>query len=332
MERGRPPAQVTASTSTTESPVTTVQEPSDAAPHPALAVALLELSTERDGWLRRVLAAEIRGYDRGVAHTYPAAWADGYAAAEADMAEIWSLTTTFVLSVADRPGPEARDSVDRRLRAAVYAEREAAIAHWREFFARAAATPAAKRCRVTGFYGRDYDDDDNPIPESADLDGAQLLAELHSALTRYVILPSPEAADAVVLWIAATHGVQAWHCAPRLDITSPVKRCGKSRLLDIIEATCYNPLITVNISPAALVRSITEDLPTLLLDEADAVFGPKAADNHEDLRGILNAGHSRNRPYIRWDIRTRDTEKCPRSRWLRWPASARCPTRSPTGR
>ena len=142
-------------------------------------------------------------------------------------------------------------------------------------------------------------------------DGPELLGELHAALTRYVVLPSPEAADAVVLWIAATHAVQAWNCAPRLDITSPVKRCGKSRLLDIIEATCHDPLLTVNISPAALVRSIGEDPPTLLLDEADTVFGPKAAENNEDLRGILNAGHSRNRPYIRWDVATRGTEHCP---------------------
>ena len=90
--------------------------------------------------------------------------------------------------------------------------------------------------------------------DPADL-GAPLLDELHAALTRYVVLPSPEAADAIVLWITATHAQQAWNCAPRLDVTSPVKRCGKSRLLDIIEATCHDPLMTVNISPAALVRS-----------------------------------------------------------------------------
>jgi hypothetical protein len=143
------------------------------------------------------------------------------------------------------------------------------------------------------------------------VDGAELLGLVHGKLARYVVLPSPEAADAIVLWIAATHAVPAWNCAPRLDITSPVKRCGKSRLLDIIEATCRAPLITVNISAAALVRSIGADPPTLLLDEADTVFGPKAADNHEDLRGILNAGHSRNRPYIRWDVTTRQTEQCP---------------------
>ena len=145
----------------------------------------------------------------------------------------------------------------------------------------------------------------------SEVDGAALLDQTHAALSRYVILPSAEAADAVVLWIAATHGMQAWHCAPRLDVTSPVKRCGKSRLLDIIEATCHDPLITVNISPAGLVHSIADDPPTLLLDEADTVFGTKAADNHEDLRGIINAGHSRNRPYIRWDPKARERETCP---------------------
>ena len=135
-----------------------------------------------------------------------------------------------------------------------------------------------------------------------------------------------------MLWITATHAAPAWNCAPRLDVTSPVKRCGKSRLLDIIEATCHDPLLTVNISPAALVRSIGDDPPTLLLDEADTVFGPKAGDNHEDLRGILNAGHSRNRPYIRWDMLAsghRSTAR--RSPWPRSPGSAPCPTRSPTG-
>jgi hypothetical protein len=35
-----------------------------------------------------------------------------------------------------------------------------------------------------------------------------------------------------------------------------------------------------------------EGLPTILFDEIDTVFGPKARDN-EDLRGLLNAGHRR---------------------------------------
>ena len=83
--------------------------------------------------------------------------------------------------------------------------------------------------------------------------------------------------------------------------------------MDVTEAVCHSVLMTVNVSVAALVRSINpNDLPTLMVDEADTLFGTKrAADNHEDVRGILNSGHQRNRPYTRWDIMTRSQEQCP---------------------
>jgi Protein of unknown function (DUF3631) len=140
--------------------------------------------------------------------------------------------------------------------------------------------------------------------------GAPLLAELHAALRRYVVFPSPEAADAVALWVAATHAQPAWEHAPRLAVVSPLKRCGKSRLLDIIAETCHEPLITVNATIAAVVRAIGHDPPTLLVDEADTLWGSrKQADNNEDLRGLLNAGHQRNRPMLRWDVTTRTLDR-----------------------
>jgi hypothetical protein len=140
--------------------------------------------------------------------------------------------------------------------------------------------------------------------------GAGLLGELHAMLTRYVVFPSPQAADAVALWVAATHVQPAWEHAPRLAVVSPLKRCGKSRLLDVVAETCHGPLITVNATIAAVVRSIGEDPPTLLVDEADTLWGSKkVADSNEDLRGLLNAGHQRNRPMLRWDVTTRNLER-----------------------
>ncbi|MFI7547265.1 DUF3631 domain-containing protein [Actinoplanes sp. NPDC049599] len=142
-------------------------------------------------------------------------------------------------------------------------------------------------------------------------EGAAILDRLHAIITKYVVLPSPEAVDAVVLWIAATHGQLAWAHAPRLVIRAPEKRCGKSRLLDVVEGTCCNPLMTVNASTAAVYRSIGEGdhPPTVLLDEADTIFGPKAGDANEDLRGLLNAGHQRNRPTIRWNHQKQQLER-----------------------
>jgi uncharacterized protein DUF3631 len=136
-------------------------------------------------------------------------------------------------------------------------------------------------------------------PEQAP--GAALLDDLRAQIAKFVILPSVEALDAVTLWVAATHLQPAWQHAPRLAVVGPAKRCGKSRLLDVVTETVHKHLITVNASPAAIFRSITdEDPPTLLVDEADTLFGTaKAAEKNEDLRGLLNAGHQRNRPTLR---------------------------------
>ncbi|MPY48792.1 DUF3631 domain-containing protein [Streptomyces acidicola] len=131
-------------------------------------------------------------------------------------------------------------------------------------------------------------------------EGAALLDELREAIARYVILPSSEALTAVTLWVAATHIQPALQHAPRLAVVGPAKRCGKSRLLDVITETVREPLITVNTSPAVVFRAIGDDPPTLLVDEADTIFGSiKAAEKNEELRGLLNAGHQRNRPALR---------------------------------
>lgn len=131
--------------------------------------------------------------------------------------------------------------------------------------------------------------------------GLELLDELRSVLTTYVVLPTDKATDAVALWIAATHALPAFAHAPRLAIASPTKQCGKSRLLDIVAGTCHRPLMSVNATVAAIFRSIgDEHPPTLLVDEADTIFGSKkVAENNEDFRALLNAGHQRGRPALR---------------------------------
>jgi hypothetical protein len=72
-------------------------------------------------------------------------------------------------------------------------------------------------------------------------------------------------------------------------------------LLEIIKETAYKTLPSVNASPAALYRSIdSEEPPTILYDEADTKFGSsRAAEGNEDLRALLNAGHSQGWPILR---------------------------------
>jgi hypothetical protein len=150
----------------------------------------------------------------------------------------------------------------------------------------------------------DYIDRSDELAEwnvEDNLDGAELLDELLDVLTRYVVFSDRHVAHAVALWIATTHALPAFEHAPRLVLTSPEKRCAKSRTLDIISGTCHRPLVSVNATVAAIYRSLGGDHPpTLIIDEADTLFGTKrAAEQNEDLRALLNAGHQRGRPALR---------------------------------
>ncbi|MFD3405251.1 DUF3631 domain-containing protein [Kribbella sp. NPDC058693] len=152
---------------------------------------------------------------------------------------------------------------------------------------------------------------DETAPEQ--IDGAELLDDVAATIGRYVVLPNTSALIAVVLWIGASHAVPAWNCAPRLVIRAPEKRCGKSRLLDMVEGLCHRPLMTTNASPSAVYRSISmkpSDPPTLLIDEADTIFGDKA-NGDENLRGLLKAGHQRGRTTIRYNAGRDTVEKHP---------------------
>ena len=130
-----------------------------------------------------------------------------------------------------------------------------------------------------------------PMPEAR---GADVLNEVHDTLKKYVAFPDEHQAVATTLWTAATHGLPAWHHATRLVITSPQKRCGKSRLMDVVATLSFSPLLAANATTAAVYRSIGDDdseAPTLFFDEADALFGTKrAAEQNEDLRALINAG------------------------------------------
>ncbi len=146
-------------------------------------------------------------------------------------------------------------------------------------------------------------------PAALRRDGAEILDDVRGALTRYCILPSRHAYTAVTLFCAYTHAAAVFDFAPRLVLTSPEKRSGKTRCLEIIHQLAHKPLSTANASTAALYRSLAEPR-TVLLDEADTIFGTRLkAEQHDDLRGLLNAGFQRGTPVVRWDASKRELEE-----------------------
>jgi uncharacterized protein DUF3631 len=125
-------------------------------------------------------------------------------------------------------------------------------------------------------------------------DPQELFQKVKRFLGRFVCYPSEHAHVAHVLWVAHAHCMDAWESTPRLAALSPEPASGKTRLLEITALLVPNSVEAINVSVAYLFRKVgsEEGPPTILFDEIDTVFGPKAKEN-EETRALLNAGHRR---------------------------------------
>ena len=124
------------------------------------------------------------------------------------------------------------------------------------------------------------------------VDTAQLLADLRDIYLRYVVLP--EHGDvAMALWVLHAWALDAAYVSPFLMFSSPEMRCGKSTALALLNWTAPRTAMASNISPAAIYRYIEATCPTLLIDEMDAFI-----HDNEELRGILNSGHTRDTAHV----------------------------------
>lgn len=120
----------------------------------------------------------------------------------------------------------------------------------------------------------------------------ELLDSINETIQRFIVA-SPETFIAATLWIALTWFIEVVQVAPLAVITAPEKRCGKSQLLTLIGKLSRRPMTASSISPAALFRAIDAWQPTLMIDETDALL-----KDNEELRGLLNAGHTRDSAFV----------------------------------
>lgn len=154
---------------------------------------------------------------------------------------------------------------------------------------------------------REFDALDNP-------DGGELLDDIDDYLARFVVYPSEHERRAHALWIAHTWLMDCWESTPRIAFLSPEPNSGKTRALEVTEPLVPRPVHAVNTTPAYLFRKVSDPdgAPTILYDEIDTVFGPKARDN-EDIRGMLNAGHRKGAMAGRCVVRGKvvETEELP---------------------
>lgn len=119
------------------------------------------------------------------------------------------------------------------------------------------------------------------------VNGDDLLKQMVKIINKHTVLP-PDSDVALSLWLLASYCMGVWSLFPKVLISSPDKRCGKSTLLEILEVFAHRALMASNISSSAVFRCIELFTPTLILDEADTFM-----KNNPEMNGILNAGHKK---------------------------------------
>jgi hypothetical protein len=124
------------------------------------------------------------------------------------------------------------------------------------------------------------------------VEGAGLLADIERIFVRHVFLPTG-ASVALALWVLHAWTMDAGDISPFMVLISPTKRCGKTTVLIILSYLTPRAELASNISPSALFRYVEEIRPTLLIDEADSFV-----KDNEELRGILNSGHTKAAAYV----------------------------------
>jgi hypothetical protein len=136
-----------------------------------------------------------------------------------------------------------------------------------------------------------------PWPEP--VDGDSLLRDIIRRIRRNVICSDDIALTGALFgmfsWVhddAATH-------SPMLCITSAEPESGKSTLLGLLALLMPRCIKTVDISKAALYRSIKLWQPSFAIDEFDDVLAASQDTDKAELRSVMNSGHVRGQGVLR---------------------------------
>jgi hypothetical protein len=129
---------------------------------------------------------------------------------------------------------------------------------------------------------------DASAPEQAagrNVTALDLIRHLHE---RYVAL-EPHECVAVTLWIAHTFVFDRYVYTPRLLLTSPVRGCGKTTLLDVIGRMAAKVGPRDDHITAAAIRHDTNEGRTVLIDEADNL----ELNTNYAMKSLFNGGYKR---------------------------------------
>jgi putative DNA primase/helicase len=135
------------------------------------------------------------------------------------------------------------------------------------------------------------------VPWPEPVDGDSLLRDIYRLVRRYVSCTNDDAL-AIALWVMFAWAHEVAIHSPILLVTSAEGESGKSTTLGLLGFLAPRALVSVEISKAALFRSIQLWQPSFVIDEFDMVLASPEG-NASELRAVINSGHTRGQCVIR---------------------------------
>jgi len=120
----------------------------------------------------------------------------------------------------------------------------------------------------------------------------ELIKTLSTLVQRFIFFKNERVPLLIAVWILATYVYDRFQYIPILWITSPVMRCGKSRLVDLLDKLVWKSSGSVINTSLAALYYMTAEGCTFLADEVENL---KNSDREQfgAIIGIINAGFAK---------------------------------------
>lgn len=116
-----------------------------------------------------------------------------------------------------------------------------------------------------------------------------LVSHIEDYLKDYVVFSEPYYALPLALWCIGTYCFREFDAYPYVIITSPTKRSGKTRLMEMLSFVCHNPRRMSSVTGPTFFRLIEQEAPVIFYDEAEKLNSEAATTERE----VINVGYRR---------------------------------------
>lgn len=116
-------------------------------------------------------------------------------------------------------------------------------------------------------------------------DLAEVFFRIRKTFQSFCDFEDPNTYDYLTAWTIGTYFFPLFNYYPYLHFTG-TKEVGKSKTIKLMSLMCWNGKMSVSLSDASMYRIISEELPTLFLDESENL----SEKSHSDRRALLLGG------------------------------------------